>query len=175
MSLDPLEQIQTEYRSGKITFERGRYRQSIEHLETACDLVDKNSRLGGEIQIWLATAYQALGKTPNAIALCKQLSRHPSWETRKQSRRLLEILEAPELKSNLEGLIQIPDMTGIDESSRSTKDLLTRSATPLKRSTPKSSSPETVDLTQVNTKDNGFLSMALILIAALIGGLFFFY
>ncbi len=173
MSVDPLEQVEIEYRSGKITFERGRYRQSIQHFVAARDLVDTNSRLGGEIQIWLATAYQALGQRQEAIALCRQLSRHASWETRKQSRRLLEILEAPELKSNLEGLIKIPDMSSIDESDGSLRASQTRPAKSRKRSSPQST-PEPLDLSQVNTQDNDFLWIALIAVA-LVGGLFFFY
>ena len=171
---DLLEQIQTEYRSGRSAFERGRYRQSVKHLETAKDLVEKNTRLGGEVQIWLATAYQALGQQQNAIALCKQLIRHPSWETRKQSRRLLEILEAPQLKSNLEGSIEIPDMSRIEDNERPIKILQTQSSSSRKSPT-RESVPEPIDLTGVNTQENGFLWVALIAIAAILSGLFFFY
>ncbi|MEB3281443.1 MAG: hypothetical protein VKK42_21225 [Lyngbya sp.] len=175
MSVDPLEQIQTEYRSGRSAFERGRYRQSVQHLETARDLVEKNTRLGGEVQIWLATAYQALGQPQNAIALCKQLIHHPSWETRKQSRRLLEILQAPELKSNLEGLIEIPDMSGIEDNDRPMKVVQPTRSSTSRQPSKVESLPEPIDLTQVNTQDNGFLWISLIAIAAIVGGLFFFY
>jgi len=175
VSLETLEQIQTEYRSGKSAFERGRYRQSVEHLEKARDLVEKNTRLGGEVQIWLATAYQAMGQHQNAIALCRKLIRHPSLETSKQSRRLLEILEAPELNSNLEGLINIPDMSGIEDNERPIKILQkTRPSTSGSSSTPELF-PEPIDLTQVNTQDNGFLGIALAAIIMILSGLFFFY
>ncbi|MEL7035449.1 MAG: hypothetical protein AAFO04_07490 [Cyanobacteria bacterium J06592_8] len=171
MSSETLEQIQTEYRNGRAAFERGRYRQSVEHFETARNLVEKNTRLGGEVQIWLASAYQALGQNSSAIALCRQLKNHPHWDTRKQSRRLLEILEAPELKSNLEGVIKIPDMSGIEENERPIKVSQTASSKVRRPSTPLSS-PEPLDPASVNHQENGFLFITLIAIAVLLGGLF---
>ena len=81
MSAETLEIVKTEYQAGKSAFEGGHYRQSVQHLEKASALVDRNSRLGGEIQIWLVTAYEAAGQRNEALSLCKQLDRHPSIES----------------------------------------------------------------------------------------------
>ena len=59
MSSENLELFETEYKAGKNAFERGQYRRSVQHLENARENINLNSRLGGEIQIWLVTVYQA--------------------------------------------------------------------------------------------------------------------
>ena len=48
---ETLEIVKAEYQAGKAAFERGQYRNSVQHLEKASDLVARNSRLGGEVQI----------------------------------------------------------------------------------------------------------------------------
>jgi lipopolysaccharide biosynthesis regulator YciM len=64
---EKLEIVQTEYQAGQVAFESGRYAQAVQSLETATGLVDRNSRLGGEVQMWLVTAYEASGNTEKAI------------------------------------------------------------------------------------------------------------
>ena len=49
------------------------------------------------------------GQREAAIALCRQLGAHPDRTTRKQSQRVLYILEAPKLEHHPEWLTQIPD------------------------------------------------------------------
>ncbi|MEQ8958406.1 MAG: tetratricopeptide repeat protein, partial [Coleofasciculus sp. C2-GNP5-27] len=79
------EQFRVEYQTGKATFERGDYRAAVKHLEKACALINRNSRVGGEAQMWLVTAYEAAGQQTEAIALGQQLTKHPDLEIRKQS------------------------------------------------------------------------------------------
>ncbi|MGA7936564.1 MAG: hypothetical protein WCA35_23620 [Kovacikia sp.] len=159
-SEDKLEAIQAEYQSGKTAFERGEYRKSVQHLETAISLTNAESRLGGEIQTWLVTAYEAAGQRSEAISLCKKISRHPDLNTRKQGKRLLYILEAPKLKTRPEWLTQIPDLTGLADS-----DPQDRRGTSLGRVPRSPEKPgfqlEPVDLSQVNTQDNRFVWVAL--------------
>ncbi len=171
MSVSELEIIQTEYKAGRVAFERGRYRQSLDHFETARDLVEKDSSLGGEVQIWLATAYEAVGQRQKAIALCKFLIRHPSWEARKQSRRLLEILQAPELSQELDGLIQFPDLSNLDDNQVKVRQTTTSKS--VQRASRSADPPEPVDLTQVKTQDNGFFWVVLVGLIAVVGSLFF--
>jgi tetratricopeptide (TPR) repeat protein len=85
---EPLEAVQIAYQAGQFAFEQGRYRESVQYLEQARQAVELNSPLGGEIQMWLVTAFEASGKRQEAIALCKQLTRHPNIGTRQQARRL---------------------------------------------------------------------------------------
>jgi len=171
-SAEKRQQITFNYQAGKDTFERGRYRESVQYLARASALVASNSSLGGEIQIWLVTAYEAAGQSQEAIALCRQLNRHPDPDTRKQSRRLLYILEAPKLNLRPEWLNQIPDLSAV--SDRDPRDFRGGTTSTTKSPAYPSTSPEPVDLGSVNTQDNQFLWAALIALALIIGGLVWF-
>jgi hypothetical protein len=131
------------------------------------------SALGGEIQIWLVNAYQAAGRPGEAIGLCEQLGNHPNLKTRKQSRRMLYILKAPQLKRREEWMTKIPDLRNIDEAGRDNQ-LAARIGSsgrkPLSPS-PKWSLEDPVDLSQVKTQDNGFLWLALVIGVLTIGSL----
>jgi len=164
-----IQQIRTLYAAGQDAFERGRYREAIQHLAKASGLSAKNSSLGGEIQLWLVTAYEAAGEQQDAINLCRQLNQHPDLDTRQQSRRLLYILEAPKLNMRPEWVTQIPDLSNVTD--RESTDLQGRAATTRPAQQP---IPPVTDLSQVNTKDNQFLWIALIAIGVVIGGLAWF-
>jgi hypothetical protein len=161
---DKQEQFQIEYQTGKYAFERGQYRLSVQHLEKASQLVALRTCQGGEVQIWLVTAYQAANQLSEARTLCRQLTTHPHLEIRKQGKRLLYILEAPQLKRPPEWMSEIPDLSKAPES----KDQYLRgSGTVKKTSTP---APKPIDLSQVNTKDNQFIWVALLLVLLILGG-----
>jgi outer membrane protein assembly factor BamD (BamD/ComL family) len=99
-----VEQIATElYQEAVSDFESGNYQQAIALLERARALVILESRLGGDILIWLANSYDAIGKTEEAIAMCRSLKKHPVGDIRKSARYMLGILTAPPL-SKLEGV-----------------------------------------------------------------------
>ena len=164
---ETLEIVKAEYQAGKAAFERGQYRNSVQHLEKASTLVARNSRLGGEVQIWLVTAYEAAGQTQEAIALCEQLKSHPHSEISKQGRDLLYILQAPQLKRPAEWMTQIPDLGTIADNNAQTRLNLRNSNT--QRSPQQQPLPE--DLSQINTRDNRFIWAALIAIGLTIGGL----
>lgn len=164
---ETLEIVKAEYQAGKVAFERGQYRQSVQHLEKASDLVARNSRLGGEVQIWLVTAYEAAGQKEEAIALCDKLKRHPHSEISKQGRDLLYILQAPQLKRPAEWLTQIPDLGTIADNNAQNR--LNLRNTNSQRSPQEQPLPE--DLSQINTKDNRFIWAALIVIGLTVGGL----
>lgn len=170
---EDLETAQAEFQAGKIAFERGEYRKSLQHLDTARSLLNLNSRLAGEVQIWLVTVYEALGQRSEAITLCKQITHHPDLQTRKQSKRLLYILEAPKLVTRPEWLIQIPDLTNLADSHAQNQVKVSTGAGS-KRNTlaPKPAFQlERVDPSQFNTTDNRFLWLALIVTLLILGGL----
>lgn len=169
MTSEKLEIVQTEYQAGRVAFESGLYAQAVKSLETATGLVDRNSRLGGEVQMWLVTAYEASGDTERAIELCRKLTRHPRQETRQQAKRLLFILEAPKLSIPDEWTVKIPDLAALDENQS-----ISFQANPnadIKYAKPKPAVPEPVDLSQVNTKDNQFVWVALMTIFITLAGL----
>ncbi|BAY85690.1 hypothetical protein NIES267_51910 [Calothrix parasitica NIES-267] len=161
MSSESLEIAKQRYRNGKAAFENGKYRQAVEELKKACALLERNSRLGGEVQIWLATAYEAAGQNQEAIDLCEQLKRHPYPETSKEAKRLQYILKAPKLERPKEWMTEIPDLAALSDKSK-----IRVSASPKKSSTPKEADEtEFIDLSQVNTQDNRFIWLTLIAIA----------
>lgn len=167
MNSDNLEVANAEYQAGKKAFECGQYRQSVAALEKACALVNRNSPLGGEMQMWLVTAYQAIGQSQDAIALCRQLSKHPNGQTRQQGRRLLYILEAPKLEKRPEWLTQIPDLSNLEDSTleqrRGSGD--PKSQRPSRRFQPE---PEPLDPSQIATEDDQFIWVALALAIAIL-------
>ena len=155
---------------GQSAFERGRYRRAIAHFQTARTLTNPISARGGEIQLWLVNAYIAAGEQVEGLALCRKLVVHPDLETSRQSKRLLYILEAPELELKPEWVTQIPDLADLGE------DPTRRYAqTPKRPRRPKPKpDPEPLDLSQVNTADNQFVWIALIGILLTLGGLVWF-
>lgn len=161
MSTESLELARTRYQAGKIAFESGQYREAVENLEKASALLARNTRLGGEVDIWLVTAYEAAGRTEDAIALCQQLRRHPHSETSQQARRLLYILQAPRLKRPSNWMTEIPDLAALSDN----ESKIRIAAKPHKTSERKPpDEPEFVDLSQVNTKDNRFIWLSLVVI-----------
>jgi len=161
VSSESLEIAKQRYRNGKAAFENGKYRQAVEELKKACALLERNSRLGGEVQIWLATAYEAAGQNQEAIDLCEQLKRHPYPETSKEAKRLQYILKAPKLERPKEWMTEIPDLAALSDESN-----IRLAASPKKSSTPKEVDEiEFIDLSQVNTQDNRFIWLTLIVIA----------
>ena len=163
------EKFQIQYQAGKDAFERGQYRQSVEYLEAAREFTNLSSRVGGEAQMWLVTAYQAAGQQKEAVALAGELTTHPHPEIRQQAKRLLYIIQAPELKRPKEWMSEIPDLANtrdgeskyITAKSKNKNDSLTNS-----------NSPEPVDLSQVDTEDNQFIWVALIFTVLTFIGLF---
>ncbi len=164
--------FQIEYQLGKKALETGQYCLSVQHLETASKLVGESSRWGGEVKIWLVTAYQAAGMLPEAIALCRELSTHPDLETRKQAKRLLYIIEAPQLTRPKEWMTEIPDLAKISEGE--SQYVGSSSKNESKSKATSSALREKVDLSEVNREDNQFIWVALLGLVLFFGGLIWF-
>jgi tetratricopeptide (TPR) repeat protein len=164
VSAESLEIAKTRYQTGKIAFENGQYREAIENLEKASALLARNTRFGGEVEINLVTAYEAAGRTDDAIALCEKLKRHPHFETSKQARRMLYILKAPKLKRPSEWMTEIPDLAALADNELKIS-IAAKSTKSSVQQKPKPTEPEFVDLSQVNTRDNRFIWVALIAIS----------
>ncbi len=170
--------LSPKYLAGQTAFENGDYRQSVDYLEAALTELKAQSsadalrtKLGGEMQMWLVTAYEASGNLSGAIELCGQLTRHPHLATRQESKRILYILQAPELNRKDEWIIKIPDLQEIEEnpnakggggSQRKSRPVPVRKMPP----------PKPIDPSEIETKDNGFLKVLLVLAVLAIGGLY---
>ncbi len=151
-------QFSEKFQQGKLALERGQYRLSVENLEEAIKLIPLGSREGGEANLWLVMAYQAASKLPQAISLCRRLTRHPDVELRKQSKQVLYILEAPQLARPKEWMTEIPDLNQVAANTSSPLIQSTKSSA---RATPVSSAIRFEDTSRINTKDNGFILVAL--------------
>ena len=159
MTTENLELAKSYFQIGTTAFENGQYREAVENLEKASTLLGKNTQFAGEIEIWLVNAYEAAGRSEEAIALCQELSRHPYYEVRHQAKRLAYILKAPKLNRPKEWMTEIPDF-GIISDNKS--KIVVNSQPKKSQSQPKSVEPEYIDLSTVNTKDNRFVWVALI-------------
>jgi outer membrane protein assembly factor BamD (BamD/ComL family) len=163
VSTESIEIAKTCYQQGINAFEGGQYREAVEFLEIASAMLPRNTRLGGEVQIWLASAYEADGRVDDAIALCEQLKRHPHAETSTQARRLQYIWKAPKLNRPKEWMTEIPDFGSMSDNENKTKFVVNTSKS---SSEPKKIlEPESVDLSQVNTEDNRFIWVGLVIVA----------
>lgn len=166
MTTENLEKFQQKYHIGKTALEKGNYRLSITNLEAAQELVAPNSRQGGETGIWLVTAYQAADQIEQAIALCEKLITHPNSQTREQAQHILYIIKAPKLKRPKEWMSEIPDLSNTDTGQA--RYVTAKKPTPAKVD----DLPETLESPPTETPDNQFIWFALLLIALILGSLF---
>lgn len=164
--------FEIDYQSGQTAFERGDYRQAINFFMSAIAQTQATSKIGGEIQIWLAMAYEAAGETSEAKALCQKLSGHPSLDTRQASKRMLYIMAAPELARRDDWLTKIPDLSHLEdrEGKAGGTSAPSKPLTPKKEQTLEERYPP-IDLSQVNTQDNNFIAIALAFTAIVLFGL----
>ncbi|CAA3020306.1 N-terminal acetyltransferase A, auxiliary subunit [Olea europaea subsp. europaea] len=94
---------------GQRAYGKGMYGRAIEFLEGALTIIPRPTLFGGEIQIWLAMAYEANNRHADCIALYQQLEKkHPSVSIRRQAADLRYILQAPKLKISQEEMVTIP-------------------------------------------------------------------
>ncbi|KAL5552816.1 hypothetical protein UlMin_040217 [Ulmus minor] len=97
------------YDLGQKAYGKGTYGRAIEFFEGALTIIPGQTIFGGEVQIWLAMAYEANNRHKDCIALYQQLEkRHPSVSIRRQAAELRYILQAPKLKISQEEMVTIP-------------------------------------------------------------------
>ncbi|GLT36620.1 hypothetical protein SLA2020_109870 [Shorea laevis] len=94
---------------GQKAYGRGMYRRSIEFFEGALTIIPRPSLFGGEIQIWLAMAYEANNRHADCIELYLQLEQmHPNVSIRRQAADLRYIYQAPKIKITQEEMVTMP-------------------------------------------------------------------
>ncbi len=164
MNSDTKEQFNLLYQAGNNALERGQYRLSVENLEKAIEIYPVTTKQGAEASILLITAYQGVGNSTAAIHLCRQLAQQPNASMRQQGKRLLYILEAPRLKRPPEWVNNVPTLKADSNQSQYV------SAKPASQQVPKKIDKiEPIDLSQVKTKDNAFIGLALVIILLMMG------
>ncbi|CAA6667980.1 unnamed protein product [Spirodela intermedia] len=94
---------------GQKAYGKGMYSRAVEFLEGALTIIPRPTLLGGEIQIWLAMAYEANNRHKDCIELYQELEKkHPSASIRRQAAELRYILQAPKLKISKDEMVTIP-------------------------------------------------------------------
>lgn len=161
------QQFDLNYQLGKQALENGQYNLSVKYLEQASQKVALKTLLGGEVRIWLVSAYQAAQKTNEALTLCRELTTHPHPDIRHNSKRLLYVMEAPRLKRPQKWMSEIPDLTSLPESTPEFQR--NRGSNKL---APKP--PQVEDLDNLNTEDNQFIALGLILLVISLSALIWF-
>jgi tetratricopeptide (TPR) repeat protein len=167
------ENFEIDRQAGETALERGEYRAAVDYFTRSLAEIAPNSRQGGEIQILLVTALQASGQIDLAITRCQSLLRHPRPDIRQSSKQILYIMQAPELKRPQEWMTEIPDLTNLDDDFGNSA-ISTRTPTSSTKNLPKSPLEKyenPIDLSQVNTQDNGFVWVAGIAIVVVLAGL----
>ncbi len=104
------------FQAGILSFERGDYQSAIAQFQQALSGVNEKTQIGGEIQIWLANAYDAVGNSTEAIALCRKLITHSDRDVRKSANYVLGILSAPQLSELKDAVSKIPSLQNLEES-----------------------------------------------------------
>jgi hypothetical protein len=168
---------------GKQAVEAGQYRAAVQVLEQSLGAAAPGTKVHGEAMIWLVTAYEAAGDREQARELCKLATHHPQWDTRKQGKRLLYILDAPVLRRRSDWLTQIPDLGAIDAQKdekkwggsplQSTQVQSTQVQRPL-RQDEGYKIPQPTDPTQVETEDGAFIWVVFGTIGILLVGIAWF-
>ncbi len=161
----------TDYQAGQIAFERGEYRQAVSYFLAAVAQVQPNTSLGGEVQIWLVTAFEAAGQLEEARFLCQKLLNHPNLDTRQASKRMLYIMQAPELVRRDEWLTKIPDLSHLEDRDGKAGGTSPPSLPPSPKQPSLEEKYAPIDLSKVNTQDNNFTAIALIFTAIALVGL----
>jgi tetratricopeptide (TPR) repeat protein len=105
------------FQAGIFSFERGDYQRAIAQFQQALSNVNEKTQIGGEIQIWLANAYDAVGNSTEAIALCRRLKTHSDRDVRKSANYVLGILSAPQLDRLKDAVSTIPSLQNLDSSN----------------------------------------------------------
>ncbi|NJL00899.1 MAG: hypothetical protein HC838_17590 [Spirulinaceae cyanobacterium RM2_2_10] len=162
--------FQARYQAGLAAFEGGQYRQSIIELEQACQLSNRASRVGGEAQLWLVSAYQAADRLEAAIALCQTLQHHPQPSISRKAKDLLYILRAPRLQRPPEWLSKIPDLANLDDSAEQQRYV--SAAAPTAPAEPELSLAQFATTTGDGSSDNqAFVGLAIAVAVLVLGGL----
>jgi len=88
-----------DFERGKKLFENGHYSMALEHLTKALKIQEPLTRVGGEIQIYLAFTLDAMGRTDDACEILKIIEdTHPSVKIARQAEDIRFVFEAPKLK-----------------------------------------------------------------------------
>ena len=167
----PQRSVREWFALGKEALEKGFPRDAIAAFETALSQGYPDSSLGGEIQIWLATALESAGDHEGARDRCRQLRTHPDVTIRRQSADILYIWEAPVLQTPEDWVVKIPDLSQVEDNALPSAQAAGMNRP--KKKPVKTLPEEEYDESEINRQDNNFLWIAIGFMVAGIGFLVF--
>merc|ERR1719223_1390680 len=97
---DHAEEIKQAREVAKLMYSRGVYNNAAKTLEKVTPWCSSNSRVGGRVFLELGMAYEAYGKTSEAITVYQTLSQSRMDDVKKDATRLLYGIEAMEFMRN---------------------------------------------------------------------------
>ncbi|KAK9844603.1 hypothetical protein WJX74_004472 [Apatococcus lobatus] len=103
------------FERGKHAYSHGRYAAAVASFKRALDEEGPFTGMGGDIQMWLALAYEACGQRKECIDVYKSLENtHPMPAVRRQAADIRYILEAPKLTLSPDEYVKIPILENAD-------------------------------------------------------------
>lgn len=97
---DHAAEIEEAIRIGSLAMQRGMYSTSVSALEKVTKYCSTNSKVGGKVFLELAMAYEAVGRTDEAITVYATLSKSRIEEIKFDAKRLLYGIEAMQFMRN---------------------------------------------------------------------------
>lgn len=97
---DHAAEIEQALEIGKLAMQRGIYATAVSALEKVTKWCSTNSAVGGQVFLELAMAYEAIGRTPEAIAVYSTLTQSRMEDVKYNAKRLLYGIEAMQFMQN---------------------------------------------------------------------------
>jgi len=92
--LDNADEIEQALKIGEVAMQRGIYNTAVSALEKVTKYCSSNSKVGGKVYLELAMAYEAVGRTDEAITVYTILSKSRIEKIKLNAQRLLYGIEA---------------------------------------------------------------------------------
>ena len=83
----------------ELALNNGKYENCVEIIKPIVETFSVSSKEGINLRMMLITAYSGLNKNDEALAICKQLAKSRSSQVRENAKSLIQILNAPNLKT----------------------------------------------------------------------------
>ena len=86
-------------KNAELALNNGKYECCVEIIKPIVDSFSVSSKEGINLRMLLITAYSGINQNKEAIKICKQLVKSRSTQVRENARSLIQILNAPDLKT----------------------------------------------------------------------------
>ena len=119
-----MSKIASAIKAVEAALEKGDYNFCIKVLDPLLINYSEETEIGGQLRLFIITAYMGKGEEKKAINICKTLMHNKKESVRQQAKQLLSILDAPHLPRPSNWSVEIPKIEmepSIKSSFRKTK------------------------------------------------------